>query len=363
MEFMWPSALLMLLVVPVLLAGYLALLRRRGRRVAELAAKGFVASPSTHRLRRLRHIPYALFLLGLTAMFAGAARPQTKITVPRREGTVILAFDVSNSMRAKDLKPSRIGAAKEAAMAFVDKQPASVRIGVVAFSDGALVTQQPTTDRRAVLQAIGRLTPQGGTSLGQGIYASLQAIAGKSLDPPGLDAPETPSTDAASPDATPPSPANPDAGTSGGIDGIVGIVGIDGIDIGYFGSGTIVLLSDGENTDDLDPSALAKLASTAGVKIFPVGVGSSQETVVELNGFRFATSLDEAALQGIADLTDGTYFRAESAASLSSIYESIDLQWRWGSEFTEITAVFAAAGALLLAIGAALSLFWIGRLI
>ncbi len=355
MEFVWPSALLLLLTVPVLVAGYLALLRRRGRRVAELAAKGFVASASTQRLRRLRHIPYALFLLGLIAMIAGSARPQAKITVPRREGTVILAFDVSNSMRAKDLQPSRIEAAKDAATTFVGKQPSSIRIGVVAFSDGSLVTQQPTTDRRAVLRAIGRLTPQGGTSLGNGIYASLQAIAGKSLelDAPRVDAPDTRSTDTA-PDTSPSGPANPDAGAPGGI---------DSVDIGYFGSGAIVLLSDGENTGELDPSAVAKLASTAGVKIYPVGVGSSEETVVELNGFQFATSLDEAVLQGIADLTDGTYFRADSAEALSSIYTSIDLEWRREPEFTEITALVAAAGAALLAMGAALSLFWIGRLV
>ena len=356
MEFLWPSAFLLLFIVPVLIIGYLELLRRRGRRVAELAAKGFVASPSTQRLRRLRHVPYALFLLGLAVMVTGAARPQTDITVPRREGTVILAFDVSNSMRAKDLKPSRMDAAQAAAKAFVEKQPPSIRIGVVAFSDVALVAQQPTTDRRAVLQAIRRLTPQGGTSLGQGIYASLQAIAGKSLmlDVPGLDPAETRSTTAASPGTVPPGQANPDAGPPGSI---------DSVDIGYFGSGAIVLLSDGENTDGLDPSALAKLASTAGVKIYPVGVGSSAETVVELNGFRFATSLDEAALRGIADITNGTYFRAESAASLSNIYQSIDLRWRRESEFTEITSLVAAAGAAMMAIGAALSLFWIGRLV
>lgn len=356
MEFLWPSAFLLLFIVPVLVIGYLALLRRRGRRVAELAAKGFVASPSTQRLRRLRHVPYALFLLGLTVMIIGAARPQTEITVPRRQGTVILAFDVSNSMRAKDLKPSRMDAAKAAAKAFVEKQPPSIRIGVVAFSDGALVAQQPTTDRRDVLRAIRRLTPQGGTSLGQGIYASLQAIAGKSLklDAPNPGASDTGSTNDPSPGTAPSGPANPDAEPLGGL---------DAVDIGYFGSGAIVLLSDGENTDELDPSALAKLASTAGVKIYPVGVGSSEETVVELNGFRFATSLDEVALQGIADITNGTYFRAESAATLSNIYKSIDLQWRRESESTEITSLVAAAGAAMLAIGAALSLFWIGRLV
>ncbi len=356
MDFIWPSAFLLLLIVPVLVTWYLALLRRRGQRVATLAAQGFVASPSTLRLRRLRHVPYVLFLLGLVVMIAGSARPQAKITVPRREGTVILAFDVSNSMRAKDLKPSRIDAAKEAATAFVDKQPSSIRIGVVAFSDGSLVTQPPTADRRAVLQVIGRLTPQGGTSLGHGIYASLRAIAGKSLqlEPLPFTTPATRSSNPEAPETAPTVPANPDAGVPGGI---------DSVDIGYFGSGAIVLLSDGENTGELDPAALAALASTAGVKIYPVGVGSSEETVVELNGFQFATSLDEASLRSIADITGGTYFRAETADSLASIYESIDLQWRREPEFTEITALIAAAGALLLAVGAALSLGWIGRLV
>ena len=360
MHVLWAPALLSLLAVPVLVVGYLALLRRRQRRITELGAQGFAASPSTQRLRRLRHVPYAMFLAGLTLLLAGLARPQTKITVPRREGTVILAFDVSNSMRASDLLPSRMDAAKEAAMAFVEKQPSSIRIGVVAFSDGSLVTQRPTTDRRAVQQAIRRLTPQGGTSIGQGIYASLQAIAGKSLDidVPGLAtgsaSSDAPTPESASPDTIAPVPGNIDAAPDGGL---------EGVDIGYFGSGAIVLLSDGENTGDLDPASLAKLASTAGVKIYPVGIGSTEETIVELNGFQFATSLDEASLNAIADTTDGTYFRADSAASLAKIYKSIDLQWRREPQFTEITAIVAAGGSALLAIGAALSLLWVGRLV
>lgn len=356
MSFVWPPALLLFVAIPALVVGYLSLLRRRSRRVAELASKGFVPSESGSRLRRLRHVPYVMFLLGLSIMIAGLARPQTKITVAKREGTVILAFDVSNSMRAKDLKPTRMDAAKAAASAFVEKQPSSIRIGVVAFSDGSLVTQQPTTDRRSVLQAITRLAPQGGTSLGQGIYASLQAIAGKSLKIDALEPqPESASpTDPATAGTIAEQPSNPDAGPVGGL---------DSVDIGYFGSGAIVLLSDGENTGELDPSALAKLASTAGVKIYPVGIGSTEETVVELNGFQFATALDEPALQGIATVTDGTYFRADTAASLTDVYKSIDLEWRREAEFTEVTAIVAAAGAALLVIGAALSLLWIGRMV
>lgn len=359
MSFVWPSALLLLVLVPALVAGYVVLLRRRTRRAAELAAKGFVASASAQRLKRLRHVPYAVFLLGLTLMIAGIARPQTKITVPRREGTVILAFDVSNSMRADDLKPTRMAAAKKAASAFVNKQPSSIKIGVVAFSDGSLVTQQPTSDRAAVLASIKRLNPQGGTSLGQGIYASLQAISGKSLNLnlPGLagGAPGAAAPDTVVPDTTPATdPANPDAATGSGI---------DNVDIGYFGSAAIVLLSDGENTGELDPAALAKLSSTAGVKIYTVGIGSPNETVVKLDGFQFATQLNEPALRDIAKLTDGKYFKAGSAASLAKIYKSIDLQWKREPQFQEVTSLVAAAGAILLTIGAALSLLWIGRLV
>lgn len=354
MSFVWPPALLLLLGIPALVVGYFLLLARRARRTAELASKGFALSSSGSRLRRLRHVPYALFLAGLAVMIVGFARPQTEISVPRREGTVILAFDVSNSMRANDLKPTRIDAAKAAAISFVERQPSTIRIGVVAFSDGSLLTQQPTSDRDKVLQAIKRLTPEGGTSLSQGIYASLQAIAGKSLnvDLPGL---EQAARGTAEPsDATPTEPVGPDADASAGI---------DGVDIGYFGSGAIVLLSDGENTGELDPMSLAKLASTAGVKIYPVGIGSSQETVVELDGFQFATALNEPALQEIAQVTDGTYFRADTAESLSGIYKSIDLQWIREKQFTEVTSIVAAIGAALLAIGSALSVLWIGRLV
>jgi Ca-activated chloride channel family protein len=251
------------------------------------------------------------------------------VAEPHREGTVILAFDVSTSMAAKDLAPTRLDAAKAAAKNFVAKQPSSIRLGVVAFGDSAVISQQPTDDRAQVLAAIGRLTPQGGTALGRGIVSSISAIAGKpiSVDETGQD------------------------GTAGGED------------IGYYGSAAVVLLSDGENTTDPDPLVLADLASTAGVRIYPIGLGSPQGTVLDVDGFQISTALDEATLKQIAETTDGTYYSASDTAALSKIYSSIDLAWTARTERREITSWFAAAAAVLLLLGAGVSVVRSGRVV
>ena len=156
--------LLALVVVPLVVLWYRRLLRDRAERRARLAALGLVAPRATTAGWR-RHVPPVLLLLALVVLVTGLARPEATVPQPRREGTVILAFDVSASMAAKDLAPDRIDAAKAAARTFVQKQPTTVRVGVVAFSGSGLVTQEPTTDKGAVLAAIDRLTPQGGTAL------------------------------------------------------------------------------------------------------------------------------------------------------------------------------------------------------
>jgi Ca-activated chloride channel family protein len=262
-------------------------------------------------------------------MAVAAARPQLKVGLPHRQGTVILAFDASNSMQATDLQPTRMDAAKTAAKEFIDAQPSSIKIGVVAFNNGALVTQQPTSDRPDAVAAIDRLTSAGATSLGQGIFASLSAIAGKPLSLPE--------------NATADDVAN--------------------VDIGFYGSAAIVLLSDGENTSGPDADAVAQLASTAGVHIFPIGIGSTQGTVLKIDGFSVATALDEQSLQQIASVTNGKYFNATDSATLSQIYRTIDLQSVTEPKLTEVTAVFAAASTLLLLIGGVLSMLWFGRLV
>lgn len=329
MSFVWPQALVLLALVPAALVGYRALLQRRDRRVAELAAQGFVATSASARRRRLRHVPFGFFLAALALLLVAMARPQASVSIPKRQGTVILAFDVSSSMVATDLAPTRLKAAQDAAKAFVDEQPDSIRFGVVAFSDGGLVTQQTTDVRADVLAAIDRLTPQGGTSLGKGIFTSLGAIAGKPIV---LD----------------------DAAVEGDF---------DNVDIGYFGSAAIVLLSDGENTAEPDPVAVAELASVAGVNIHTIGIGSPQGTVVEIDGFNVATALDEETLARIAEVTDGTYSAAADPEALKDVYGSIDLQLEREADETEVTGLVAGVSALLLVVGATLSLVWFGRLV
>jgi len=327
MTFVWPWLLLSLGAIPLLWMGYRRLLRRRAARLAQLAALGFV--PAGSAAGRGGQVAPALFLGALVLLLTALARPQATIAEPQRQGTVVLAFDVSSSMGATDVKPSRMEAAKAAARAFVQKQPATIRLAVVAFGQSGVISRQPTDDHASVLAAIDRLSPQGGTSLGRGIQTSLSAIAGRTVQ---LD----PATE--SPDAT-------------------------GQALGYYGSAAVILLSDGENTDGPDPLQAAELASTAGVRVYPIGLGSARGTVLQVDGFQVATALDEPLLRSIATTTDGTYFAAADAQALAQVYQSINLSWTFQTRNIEVTALFAAAAAMLLLLGAGLSLARSGRVI
>jgi Ca-activated chloride channel homolog len=326
MSFIWPKMLVVLLAAPLLVAGYVALHRQRVARAADLAAQGFAPA---RNLGARRHVPFAFFLLALTVLAAAMARPRMNVGIPKREGTVILAFDVSSSMVADDLKPTRIEAAKAAARTFVAAQPDTIKVGIVSFSSGAQLVQIPTTNKADIVASINRLTTQGGTSLGHGIFTSVSAIAGKSIVPP-----------------------------TGDLTG-----NIDEFDVGFYSSAAIVILSDGDNTSTLDPLKAADLASVAGVKIFPIGIGSTEGTVVTIDGFSAATSLDESLLKEIATKTDGSYFQASDEKALAEVYSKIDLKFTTEPKKTEVTAGFTAVGSVLLLIGAALSLLWFGRVV
>jgi Ca-activated chloride channel family protein len=329
MSFGSPWMLLALVLVPALVAAYWWMLRRRAERAAQLASEGLVPTTAGQRVRWRRHVPFALFVLALVLVGVGLARPTVSLALPDRTGTVILAFDVSNSMRAKDLEPTRMAAAKKAALAFVEQQPRTIRIGVVAFGDSAVTVLKPSNVKEDIVAAIERLSVGGGTSLGQGLFASLRAIAGKplTLNQSALDS---------------------DTGQ---------------VDIGFFGSSAIVLLSDGENTSRPDPLDIAKVASTAGVPVHAIGLGTKRGTVIEVDGFNIATALDEELLKKIATVTDGTYDQAADAAALTKVYDSIDLEFKATRKPREVTALFAAGGGLLLALGAVLSMLWLGRVI
>ena len=319
--------LLLLVLIPPITGGYIWL-RQRGKRTSEEYGTLTVIDSGTGiTVRKRRHIPPAFFLVGLSILILGTARPEMTVNLPRVEGTVILAFDVSESMNAKDLEPSRIDAAKEAAKIFIESKPQSILIGVVAFSSGGFVIQPPTNDKEAILTAIDRLSPEGGTSLGQGIFTSLNAAAGEPI-----------SIDLSSIDQD-----------------------TDRPQIGDYSSAVIILLTDGENTVSQDPLEIAQLAADAGVRIFPVGVGSVEGSVLELDGFNILSQLDEIPLQQIASLTNGAYYSADDEGAFLEIYENVKLELTISGEKMEVTSIVAGLGLILFIIGGLISLIWFGR--
>jgi Ca-activated chloride channel family protein len=334
MTFIWPVMLLLLAAVPLAGGLYVWLQRRRGRIVARYGGLGLAAMAAGRPLGWRRHLPAALFLAGLTILIVALARPEAVVSLPRVEGIVLLAFDVSGSMAANDIAPTRMEAAKAVARDFVERQPPSVLIGVVAFSDGGFAVQAPTSEQADILAAINRLAPQRATSLANGILVSLNTIATSLGQPPLLV-----SGQAQAPEATP-----------------------TPVPIGTYAPAVIVLLTDGENTVSPEPFGAAQAAADRGVRIHAIGLGSAAGTTLELDGFLVHTQLDEATLQQIARMTDGVYYNAEDEDDLRAIYAALDPQLVVKAEKTEITAIVAGAGVVALLVGGLISLAWFGRL-
>ena len=330
MSFIWPAMLVLLVLVPLAIYAYVSLGRRRARRAAALGGLGVGPVPG-RRLGRRIHLAPALVFIGLAIGVVGLARPQAVISVPRFEGIVILAFDISGSMAVTDFSPTRMEAAKAAARSFVERQPASVQIGVVAFSDSSYTVQAPVTDRGAVVAAINRLGPERGTALGRGIQASLDAIERVENPTKGFYVNRSPGP---TPEPVPP---------------------------GSHSSAVVVILTDGQNNEDPDPVDVAQVAADRGIRIHTVGIGTPEGTTLEINGFRVHTQLNQALLEEIADRTDGTSHDAADQASLQKVYDNLDTQLVVRQQDVEVTAVFAGAGVVAILLGALVSVVWLGR--
>lgn len=337
MTFQWPWALIAVLLIPI---GIVLIRRIEAGRRARLAALGSLAAGSAPTVRRgaraaaLDRLAGLLVIAAFVLFAVGLARPQATVSLPRIEGTLVLTFDVSASMLADDVTPTRMDAAKAAAKAIVDAQPVGVVIGVSAFSDGGLSIQVPTADRTPVLAAIDRLVPARGTSLAQGISAALAAIAQAESDTPSSyysnrSAPPTPT----------PAPVAP----------------------GSHDEAAIVLISDGENNERPDPIAAAQAAADLGVRILTVGVGTTTGTTLDLDGFKVQTALDQGMLQQVADLTAGAY---QPAASLdvAAIYQGLATHLVARETDVELTGLVAALGLAFLLAGVGLTLARGGRL-
>ena len=333
MSFLWPLMLVLLILIPILTGLYFRLQRRRRLIAKNFGSLGFGSGAMPQPGFR-RHVPPILFMFGLVVLIVALARPQTVVSLPRIEGTVILAFDVSGSMAAEDMKPTRMEAAKAAARDFINRQPRSIQIGVTAFSDNGFSVQVPTNDRDAVLAAINRMAPQHGTSLANGIIASLKTIDSNNNPGPLTYSNLTP--------APTPSPTPVPQGT--------------------YTSAAIVLLTDGDNNEAPDPLAAAKTAADRGVRVYTIGLGSPSGTTLHINGFTVRTQLDEAILQQISQATGGVYYNAANQEDLTKIYDNIKPQFTVKPTNTEVTSLFSGASILILLIGGLLSLLWFNRL-
>ncbi|MCW2526554.1 MAG: von Willebrand factor type [Pseudonocardiales bacterium] len=304
-------------VVAALIGG--AVLSSRRRRAA-LASAGVV----TNGRRRLQFGLW-LSIAGVAVLAFAVAGPAASVSVSRAAGTVIIAMDVSNSMGATDVEPTRLDAAKKAAVAFVDAQPSSVDVGVVAFQSGALTTNQPSADHSQAAAAINRLEVAGGTSLAAAILTSLSAITGKTV--------------------------------TINRDGTVA-------DLGYWGSATIVVFSDGGDEGDGDATEVAATAAqTAGVHIDSVGVGTTVGGTVEVDGYKIQTALDEDTLTNIAKTSGGAYHPASNASELDGIASTINLRLTRHNEDLPLAGAFTAFAIALLAAGGILTVLRTGRIV
>ena len=289
------------------------------RRAAALAAAG-VTVPG-----RARQAGVWFTIAGLAVLAIAVAGPAASVPVPRSAGTVILAMDVSGSMGARDVAPTRLAAAQQAARSFIEAQPDSVDIGVVAFEEGALTTARPSADHSVAEAAIGRLVVTGGTSLGTAIIASLSAITGKAIS----------------------------VERNGTVPGI-----------GYWPSATIVIFSDGQDEGPASVTTAATAAAEkAGVRIYTVGIGTTAGTTVDVDGYHLFTALDPGALKSIAQATRGAYHPASDASELDRIASTIKLRLTITSQRLPLAGAITALAIVLIAAGSVLTVVRSGRVI
>ena len=345
MTFLWPEFLWLLLAVPLLVAAYILILRRKRKAALRYANLGMVKEAMGGGQRLRRHVPPLLFLLALTLMIAAIARPAAVVRLPSQHETVILSMDVSGSMRAKDVDPDRLTAAQVAAKAFVNETPRSTRIGIVAFAGTASLVQAPTQSRDDIVTAIDRFQLQRATAIGSGILVALKAIfPDAEFDLRGSN----PRGERRMPGrAEKPPPPKPAAVAAPGS----------------YQSAAIILLSDGQATTGPDPIEAARMAAERGVRVFTVGIGTPNGEILVGEGWSMRVRLDEETLKAIAKITGAEYFYAGTAVDLKKIYQSLNSRFVMEKKETEITALFAAAAALAAVISALLSLLWFNRIL
>ena len=346
MSFMWPTLLWLLLALPLLVLLYVWLMRRKKKLALRFASLSIVREAMGSGPGVRRHIPPLLFLLAIAAMLLAAARPFAVVMLPSQQETIMLAMDVSGSMRATDVLPSRIVAAQNAAKAFLAALPRDVKVGIVAFAGSAQVAQMPTLNREDLVSAIDRFQLQRATAIGNGIVLSLATLfpdagidltamqfgqrqKGVSIDQPAKEGKKL---------FVPVAP-------------------------GSYTSGAIILLTDGQRTTGVDSMEAAKMAADRGVRVYTVGIGTVTGETIGFEGWSMRVKLDEETLKAIATKTQADYFYAGTAEDLKKVYETLSSRLSLEKKETEISGLLALLAALLAITSAGLSMLWFNRIL
>jgi len=311
-----PLALLGLALLPALAVLYARHQRSRTRAAQAFSSPRLAASVTPDRPGWRRHAPMAVVAAAITLLLVAAARPQTTVAVPVEHASILLMTDVSGSMEAQDVQPSRLVAVRRAATTFVDGVPKQVNVGVMAFNQTPTILQSPTTDRIAVKAALQRLRSSGGTATGNAVRAAVRILtAGPGKPPPAA----------------------------------------------------IVLLSDGKSTSGISPVAAAQEAGRRHIPIYTVALGTPTGTITiprPAGGTETRpVPPDPETLRQIAAASGGQAYQAADAQRLSQVYERLGSQLGRKNVPRQISSLFAAAALVLLLAGATLTLRWFGRLI
>jgi len=323
LPFVWPVLLWGLLLVPLLVAGYVRLQRRPSPHPVAFPNAPLLAAAMARGGRIRRHLPAALYLIAITVLLVALARPVAPLPVPSNKVTVVLSMDISRSMLAQDVAPSRIDAAKTAAQEFVRVLPPGLKVGLVTFSSYATLIVPPTADHARVRDAIDLLSTEFATAIGDGLLEAVWALPGRARPSDPFNPPPTP-----------------------------------GLSLP---SATVVLLSDGQSNRGILPHDAARIAREQQVKVYTVGVGTPEGTFLNLGGRSIWVRLDEETLREMAEITGGSYYRTTSAAALRQAYRHLGRVIGWESRPTEVTNLTAGAAGVLLMSALLLSFLTVRR--
>lgn len=348
--FLWPQLLWLLLAVPLLVLLYLWLMRRRKQVVLQYASLSIVREALGKGVNWRRHVPPVLLLLSIAIMLLAASRPVASIVLPSTQQTIILAMDVSGSMRAEDVQPNRLVASQNAAKAFLAELPRHVKVGIVAFAGSAQVVQPVTLSREDLVTAIDKFQLQRATAIGSAIVVSLSELFpeqrinlgdmtySRNTDP---FAPKGRALDQPRPDDKPFTPVAPGSHTSAAI----------------------ILLTDGQRTTGVDTAEAAKMAAERGVRVYTVGVGTVDGEIIGFEGWSMRVRLDEESLKEVARTTQAEYYHAGTAENLKKVYETLSSRLTVEKKETEISGLLALAASILALFSAGLSVLWFNRIL